>query len=239
LTEQVWVTGSRGAPAGIGAVVFDFDDTLAETIHARIDAMGQTFARAGIDSISPEAFVHAQRGVPLQASLDGFDLGRGKQMGLLDIYREAYWSKEPGLIRLFDGVPELMRALASASMPIGILTSKARDIVVAGRRAGTLVELDELGLAHLGALTVGIEDVTRSKPHPEGLELLLGRMGAKAETTLVVGDSFADIQAAHAAGCWSCLAGWGVPEGERDLQRAMPDIVAEHPSALTRLLIPA
>ena len=237
LHDQLRVTGPRGAPRGISAVVFDFDDTLAETLPARVDTMRRTFAQAGVESPSAEHFVYTQRGVPLQDAFEAFDGGRGKDLGLLGLYRAAYWSKEPGLLRLFDGVSELIEALRAAGVPMGILTSKARDIVVEGRAAGTLVELDELELGDLSGHTIGYEDVTHPKPHPEGLERLLGQLNVRAVETLVVGDSHADILAAQAAGAWSCLAGWGVAPEERDLVAATPDIVAEHPSALRQLLV--
>ena len=238
MADQLLVTGPRGAPTGIGAVVFDFDDTLSDTLSARVDAMRRTFEQAGIASPGAEEFMQAQRGIPLQEMLDGFDGGRGNEMGLLELYREAYWHKEPGLLRLFDGVAELIEALERRGVAIGILTSKARDIEVRGRASGTVVELAELGLGALAKHTVGFEDVRNAKPHPEGLELLLRRLGARARDTLVVGDSHTDILAAHAAGCWSCLAGWGVPVEERDYGAAMPDVVAEHPLALRDLLAP-
>jgi phosphoglycolate phosphatase-like HAD superfamily hydrolase len=235
MAHELMISGNRGAPDGIRAVVFDFDDTLADTLKARVHAMRKTFEWAGITGTSADDFVQRQRGIPLKVSLDGFEAAQGKEAGMLEAYRSAYWVKEPGLLSLFDGVPELVNGLRAAGMPLGILTSKSRDIVVEGRAAGTLVELDELGLSWLGANTVGFEDVSEPKPHPEGIERLLAKLGASPERTLVVGDSYADIQTAHNAGCWSCLAGWGVPTSERELDRAMPDVIAEHPAALYNL----
>lgn len=199
--------------------------------------MGRTFAWAGIEQPTAEEFVTQQRGVPLQVSLDGFEAARGLKVGMLQAYRSAYWVKEPGLLRLFDGMRALLWALQQAQVPTGIVTSKSRDIVVEGRVAGTLVELDELGLSWLAPHTVGFEDVALPKPHPEGVERVLASLGVAAERTLVVGDSPADIAAASNAGCWSCLAGWGVPVEEREMDSAMPDMVAEHPSALAGVLL--
>jgi pyrophosphatase PpaX len=230
-------SGPRGLPDDIHAVVFDFDDTIAETLGARIEATRLTFARVGIHAPSPEEFVTASRGVPLQVALDSFDGGRGAEMGLLKIYRTVYWHKEPGFLRMFNGVAELLNGLAGAGLPMGVLTSKARDIVVEGRRAGVLTELDELGIADLFGHVIGVEDVTHPKPHPEGLERLLGHLDVAPERTLVVGDSHTDIQAAHNAGCWSCLALWGVPEDEHGTPLTTPDLVAHDPGALHRLLL--
>lgn len=155
---------------------------------------------------------------------------------MLEIYRSAYWAKEPGLLRLFDGVQELVSALWEAGVPMGIVTSKGRDLLIDGRVAGTLVELEELGLGWLAPHTVGFEDVSLPKPHPEGLLRVLDGLGVTPEVTLVVGDSSADILAAQNAGCWSALAGWGVPLDQREMERAMPDVVAEHPAALRAVL---
>ncbi|MDA1035573.1 MAG: HAD hydrolase-like protein, partial [Chloroflexi bacterium] len=95
MNDQLTITGSRGAPANIDAVVFDFDDTIADTLAARVHAMGRTFALAGIEEPTAEAFITQQRGVPLQVSLGGFEARRGLQVGMLNAYRAAYWMKEP------------------------------------------------------------------------------------------------------------------------------------------------
>lgn len=237
VAHELTITGSRGAPTAIEAVVFDFDDTLADTLAARIHAWGQTFAWAGILEPSAADFVTQQRGVSLQGSVANLEKLRGLNTeGMLDAYRSAYWAKEPGLLHLFDGVPELVAALREAGVPMGIVTSKGRDLLIDGRAAGTLVELNELGLGWLAPHTVGFEDVSHPKPDPEGLLRVLDGLGVTPEVTLVVGDSPADILAAHNAGCWSALAGWGVPVDQREMAKATPDVVAEHPSALGALL---
>ena len=222
---------------GIRAIVFDFDDTLADTLAARVHAWGKTFKWAGIQEPSAAAFVIEQRGVPLKGSLETLQKSRGVDTkGMLDAYRSAYWAKAPGLLRLFEGVSELMSALREASVPVGIVTSKGRDLLIDGRAAGTLVELEELGLGWLAPHTVGFEDVSEPKPHPEGLLRVLEGLGVMAHQTLMVGDSSADILTAHNAGCWSALAGWGVPVNQREMAKAMPDVVAEHPAALRAML---
>jgi pyrophosphatase PpaX len=233
--DQLAITGERGAPTRIDAVVFDFDDTLAETLPARVAAMSRTFELAGIRQ-DGATFMREHRGIPIQVSLSEFDGGRGEEMGLLDIYRTAYWHKEPGLLRLFHGVQELMVALAAAGVKTGVFTSKGRDMIVGGRPGGVVVELAELGLGYLAEHTIGYEDVTNPKPHPEGVELLLGMLDVTPDRMLVVGDSHADILAGQAAGCWSCLAGWGVAPAERTPDIATADLVAEHPAALQRQL---
>jgi pyrophosphatase PpaX len=233
-SDQLAITGGRGVPRGITTVVFDFDDTIADTLPAREDAMRRTFETAGVSTLDIEEYMRSQRGVPLQVALDAFDNGRGSKMDLLDIYRTAYWHRGPGFVFTYEGVPEMLSGLLAAGLRMGVLTSKAHNIDVGGRQAGTVVELEELGLSSMFERTVGYEDVMQPKPHPEGLNMLLEVLGATPEQTLVVGDSFADIATAHNGGCWSCLAGWGVPPDQRP--DVIADVVAEHPSAVLSML---
>ena len=126
--NRLTITGGRGAPQGITTVVFDFDDTIADTLPAREDALRRTFETAGIKTLDVEEYMRSQRGVPLQVALDAFDNGRGAEMGLLDIYRTAYWHRGPGLVSTYEGVSEMLDGLLAAGMRMGVLTSKARDI---------------------------------------------------------------------------------------------------------------
>jgi phosphoglycolate phosphatase-like HAD superfamily hydrolase len=103
MAHELTISGTRGAPGTIEAVVFDFDDTLADTLRARVHAMRKTFEWAGITEPSAGDFVQRQRGIPLQVSLDGFEAARGLEKGMLQAYRSAYWVKKPGLLSLFDG----------------------------------------------------------------------------------------------------------------------------------------
>jgi len=51
----------------------------------------------------------------------------------------------------------------------------------------------------------------------------------------MIGDMVTDIQAAKAAGRWSCLATWGVPDGASRAERSNPDIVVGTPGDLLKL----
>ncbi len=221
----------------IDAVVFDYDDTLVETLPARIEAMRRTFAQAGFTMCDAAAFVHASRGIPLQTALDGFASGQGQRLNLTAIYRSFYWHKEVGLINLYDGVRDLLDGLQDRQIPIGLLTSKVREIIVDGRRAGAAVDLEDLGIDGHFAHAIGVEDVTYPKPHPEGLERLLRQMGQRPEQTLVVGDSWTDLEAAHNGGCWSCLATWGLNNPAEQLAKVGPDFIAAQPSDVLKMVL--
>lgn len=217
------------------AIVFDYDDTIAETLPARVEAMRRTFEETGLP-YEPAEFVQSMRGLPLKTAFEEVENGQGRELDLLAVYRRHYWGKEPGLIYLFDGVRELLDALKRRGMPMGILTSKAHDILIEGRRGGAAVELEELGVDGHFLHTVGFEDVTHAKPHPEGLLRLIERLGADPARTLVVGDSWADMEVARNGGAKSCLATWGLDDPAEQLARVVPDFTISAPAQLLDLL---
>ena len=228
-------SASSPLEGSIDAIVFDYDDTLADTFPARVEAMRLTFEEAGL-LYDPTEFVETMRGSPFRAAFDEMSDARGWELNLMDVYLRHYWSKGPGFVYLFDGVREMLDALKQRGMPMGILTSKTHDILVEGRRAGAVVEVEELGIDGHFPHIVGFEDVTHHKPHPEGLERLIARIGAAPARTLVVGDSWSDVEVAKNGGCWSCLATWGLDDPTEQISRATPDFIAETPAQLLSLL---
>ena len=121
-------------------------------------------------------------------------------------------------------------------MPMAVVTQKYRYFEVEGVPAGAAVELEELGLAGRIPVLIGIDDVTKTKPHPEGVLKALHLLGVAPERALMVGDTLADIGAAKAAGCWSCLATWGVPDPADRAALARPEFVAASPGDLLDIL---
>ena len=54
-----------------------------------------------------------------------------------------------------------------------------------------------------------METAARPKPAPDIVYVILGRLGAKPEETLVVGDTTFDIEMGKAAGCYTCGVSYG------------------------------
>ncbi len=228
-------SASSTLEGSIDAVVFDYDDTLADTLPARVEAMRLTFAEVGLPN-DPAEFVETTRGSPYRPVFDEMTSALGWDLDLMAVYLRHYWSKGPGFVYLFDGVREMLDALQQHGMRMGILTSKSHDILVEGRRAGTALEAEQLGIDGHFPHIVGFEDVAHHKPHPEGLERLMARMGATPTRTLVVGDSWSDVEVAKKGGCWSCLATWGLNDPTEQISRASPDFRAGTPAQLLNLL---
>ncbi|WP_409183878.1 HAD family hydrolase [Amycolatopsis sp. VS8301801F10] len=92
-----------------------------------------------------------------------------------------------------DGARELLAELAS-DYRLAIVTRNSRECVE-----------DALGNLAEGLHVIGREDVRRLKPDPEGVTAVLRHFGAAPEEAVLVGDTFHDVEAAHAAGVLSVV----------------------------------
>ena len=223
-------------PCRIAAVLWDFDDTLVDSLPARVHALTQVFHDANIRGVDPEGFLLSIAGKTLQATLPPLAESHGSASDLFEQYRRIYWTKKPSSLRLYPGIEAALDGLQQRGVLLAIVTSKGRSLDVEGIPAGVSAELEELGIAGRFPVVVGLEDVSEPKPHPEGVLRALEQLGVEPERALMVGDSVADIEAAKAAGCWSCLATWGVPDGADRARRANADLVAETPGGVLRFV---
>lgn len=214
-------------------MIFDLDDTLIDSLPARVEALQEVFSTAGI-SVAADRFLEETQGASIWPALQRLEGEIGRPLGLVERFRRAYWLNEMKAINLYPGVEHILNALHTAKLALGLVTQKQRSFDLDGRRVGAQQELLQLGIANLFSTVVGLEDVENPKPDPEGMRLALHKLGALPEETLVVGDSSVDIEAANAAGCWSCFATWGVPVRERGLAQIKADFIAEFPEIVLR-----
>jgi AHBA synthesis associated protein len=98
------------------------------------------------------------------------------------------------------------------------------------RRAGEL-ELDITGLRSLVGLSVWGDDVARPKPEPDGVLAAMSGLNADPRSTLVIGDSPADIMMGRAAGTRTAAALWGGASRDRLLAES-PDLILDSPGDL-------
>jgi pyrophosphatase PpaX len=221
---------------GIQAVLFDLDDTLLDSIKARVNALEHVFAEAGITGIKAGEFIYNLHGSPFVTALKELALAGNIHDDLFVKYRRAYWFKSMDSLRLFPGVREMLEKLKADGYKLGIVTSKMHDTIFEGSRIGCAIELEKLGIAGMFDAVVGLEDVTHPKPDPECIHLALSKIGVIPVNTLVAGDSAADMAAARAAGSKSCLAAWGLPGSPDPAEAKAADFVASEPGDIISII---
>lgn len=207
-------------------VLFDLDGTLIDSVPDIATATDATLKALG----AQPAGQHKVRGwvghgaVKLvQRALDdaGLDTDIGTAMTL---WRAAYQLCCTRETRLYPGARELLEQLGRAGITLALTTNKPI------RFAQPIVE--HLGIAGHFSLCLGGECVANKKPAPDMLLAALNETGARAQESLMVGDSAADIGAARALGMPVAAVTFGYDLGE-PVAGLNPDLLLD---SLLRLL---
>ena len=212
-------------------LLFDFDGTLADTSEGIVRCTQATLKEMGLPASTP-ARIRATIGLPLGQC---FERGTDTPPERIDeaclTYRRLFNEIAIPCTTLFDGVAETVAALHARGLRLAICTS---------RSSASLQELLKVhGIGAFFSAHTCNDDVlqgrAKPKPAPDLALLLLDRLGARAEESLVVGDTVFDLEMGRRAGCHTC----GVTYGNQDrpqLLTAAPDRLIDRFADLTGIL---
>lgn len=181
-------------------IVFDVDGTLLDTAQCIL--------------VSLRDALKTTDGISMECSDLAFALGNPSMVTLKTLNVKdpdatlALWVENEeryiNMMRLFDGIPELLDQLKDAGITLGIVTSRSKE------------EFDlvfkNLNIAHLFSAIVCADDTKEHKPSPAPLLKYMERTGAEAADVLYIGDSLHDSMCASAAGAHFAHAVWGAHE---------------------------
>lgn len=183
------------------AVLFDLDGTLINTNELIIASFQHTLATCTGRAL-PRAEIEASFGEPLYLTMlrhAGGNAALAEHM--LNVYRSFNTSHHDTMTASFPGVAEGMQQLYAAGVLLAVVTSKYTQLALRGLRL--------FGLEALVETVVGMDQVSRHKPDPEGCLVALARMGVAAGSDVaMVGDSPLDLEAGRRAGLRSIAVGW-------------------------------
>jgi phosphoglycolate phosphatase len=209
------------------AILLDLDGTLLDASEPIIDGILALSREAGL-KVPDRDWARARIGY--SATETWSLLGADDPDAMLARFREQVNPTLAARTRLLPGVAATLAQLTSRGHRLAVATTRTSSSAREGLAATGL-------LTHL-SVVIGGDDVTRHKPDPEALLLALEKLALPRDSALMVGDTDADIGAAHAAGmpCWAVLGG---TQGEKTLRAAGADLIlagglADLPAALDR-----
>lgn len=186
-------------------VFFDFDYTLGDSTAAIAEGYRLGFLALGLDPPTEEQVRHTV-GLTLA---DGYALLTGdhnpeRQEAFYHSFQHTVGVEAGGEGRrlmiegttLFPGAEELLGALKNAGVRTAIVSTKPGSTI---RRI-----FEHQGRLDLLDLVVGGDEVTHTKPHPQGVRLALEKLGLRSEQVLFCGDTVIDAATAQAGGCPFC-----------------------------------
>jgi phosphoglycolate phosphatase len=206
------------------AIVWDWDNTLADGWAAVTLALNQAFAAFDLPAWS-EAETRNRARHSVRESFPpifGPDWKRAAA-----IFGEAYRSTHMAAVRPLPGVPALLRT--AGHLPMAVISNKEGDFV---RRECTALGFDP----HFRAV-FGAGDAAADKPHHAAFALALEAISEPAGSDIwYVGDTGLDMQAARAWGCTAVLLGDAAHDGGVNSFIVPPDLHFVDADALSAYL---
>lgn len=181
----------------IKAVIFDLDGTLIDTNDLIIDTFYHVVHEC-LGRTPTEEELHHVYGKVLDEQMAYFSVERRQE--LVEAYKNYYRTHMDEKTHLFEGVIELLDALAARGILMATVTNK-------GTR-GVRHAFEKFDLGKYFTASISADDVVSGKPDPQGILMSLNHLGVAPEEALFVGDSFNDIAAAKGAGVKSVLVDW-------------------------------
>jgi phosphoglycolate phosphatase len=178
----------------VDAVVFDFDGTLVASRFVDEAAVAELIA-ADPSAASGAGTFWSHEGEPLVSRIELAWPGRSS--AILPLF------ERPEAPRRFPGITALLKRLDREGLLMAVVSSRRLFALQRG--------LDATGLRRHFPVVIGLEDVARPKPSPEGLLLALDRLGVPPSQAVFVGDSALDVEAGQRAGVTVWRAVWGLP----------------------------
>ncbi len=211
----------------INTVLFDFDGTLVNTNEAIIASWQHTYVHYTGKEASLE-HITSCFGEPLLITMAREFPGVEPEESA-EVYRRFQIENTDQLVKVFDGIPELLEALKKAGFRIAIVTSRTRES--ANRY------MNMLGIDGYFEDMVSCEDTTIHKPNPEPILCCLEKLGISRDEAIMIGDSPFDMKCANNAGVKSVLVGWRITSGcASQVAGARADFEIEKPMDLMTVL---
>jgi phosphoglycolate phosphatase len=215
--------------ADVKAVLFDLDGTLIDSAPDLGAAADKMRLDRGLPSLPFEKY-RPMAGAGARGMLGvafGITPEHPDFAGMREEFFRNYESCMTQRTYVFDGVQQLIAALAQQGVPWGVVTNKSMRFTAPLTKA--------MPLFASARTVVGGDSTPHPKPHPAPLLEAARQVGVKPIECVYVGDDARDVQAGRAAGMGTVAATYGYL-GSVDVKEWGADTQIANPLALLQLL---
>jgi phosphatidylglycerol---prolipoprotein diacylglyceryl transferase len=175
-------------------ILFDFDGTLMDTEPAIIESFKQVFNKYAPDMIITREMELSFLGPTLWETFGNY-LPNESADQLVEEYRTINFAMHKTHVKPIEGAKELLADLKEKGYVLGIVSSKLTDAIDLG--------LNLFEMKDYFDVIIGLEQVKKHKPDPEGLFEACKKLGKGHDSVIYVGDTTGDIKAGINAGMFT------------------------------------
>lgn len=179
------------------AVLFDWDNTLVDSLDVALQAMNTTLDYFGHPAWSMEKLLHTPH-LSLRDSFEG--LFKENAIKAMEIYNQAFEKIHLKNLKALPYAVELLSFLQGLPIFVGVVSNKVGKFL--------RLEIEILGWNRYFTSIMGSHDCEYDKPSPiPVIETLKKGFLSPSHEVWFVGDSAVDMQCARNAGCLPIFVG--------------------------------
>lgn len=207
----------------INTILFDLDGTLIDSNELIHQSFVHTFNEYGYSFTRDEVLQF--NGPPLFKTFSELNPNLAEEM--IQTYRKHNTENHDKYVKLFPSVKETLEKLKDRGFKMGIVSAKMRDGVEHG--------LTFTGIRSYFETIISIDDVMNPKPHPEPVLKAMMNLDGVAESSIMIGDNYHDIEAGKNAGIQTVGVAWSL-KGEAYLERFKPTYIIKEMEDLLQIV---
>ncbi len=225
------------------AVIFDLDGTLADTLESIAWCVNRTLEDMGLPVIAGQerfkqlvgngARMLMARALCLagdvpgpgedKTDVDGIVVATARMEEAMERYTRYFEKGCMYRVKPYAGIGRLLQGLKEQNVRIAVCSNKPHENAV-------YVVESLFGKGYFDDVQGQLPGVPK-KPAPDGVYMILERLGLQKEDVLYVGDSGVDMDTGRAAGLTTVGVLWGF-RGKEELLEHGADALAENPGQL-------
>ena len=226
----------------IKLIVFDLDGTLIDSardlcnsVNAALEHMGRPHLpdHTIASFVGNGAPMLVRRSLAAENGVSPDEVHDEELATAYNFFLAHYREHKLDFTYAYEGVLDSLAALRL--MPDG--TPRAMAVLTNKPVRPARAICEGLGMGTCFMRVYGGDSFPLKKPDPLGLHTLMEEADARAEETLMIGDSKVDVQTARNAGAWSMGCQFGF--GPQNLMETSPDVIVDTASDWTAALTPA
>lgn len=209
------------------AIIFDLDGTLLDTLEDLSNAANRVLERNGFPTHNTDAYRYMVGDGAVVLMRRALPEDKRNDVTILDCvraFREEYERGWKIQTRPYDGVAEMLNALAVHGVKMAVLSNKPDEFT---RRCVT-----EYLSRWTFALVLGQRDTVPLKPDPSGATEISRFLNILPSQFVYLGDTAIDMKTAVAAGMYPVGALWGFRSGQELLENGARLLIKRPPELL-------